>query len=483
MSSVLPEASAADASVAHTDLTATAAIEAMRRGDIKAEDYARSLLRRAAQLPSLNIFRTIDPETVIEAACEADKSRVRGQKLGALHGLPMPVKDSVNTKSLPTSNGTRALCDFVPADDAAVLKPLLAQGAILMGKTNLQELSYGWTGSNETFGAVRNPYDEAHVPGGSSGGSAAAVASRIAPLAVAEDTLGSIRIPATCCGLAGLRPTYGRYPGEGIMALTLDKFDQAGPLARTVEDLALFDRVVTGELNAISPTLLKGVRIGIARDYFFIDLDGEVERITNDALRKLRDAGAVLVEVNAPDIVKSASEIAFTIITYETLPSVNAFLEQQQTGLTFDVLLAKVGPGMQDVVKALAMAPNRPSQDAYEAVLIKREAFKLAVNRLYADHALTALAFPPIMTPPPKMGEETEVEIAGAKVPLSVALVRNIAVGSCASLSSLVLPAGMTSSGLPVGLEFDALPGKDRELLSIGMSLELALGSISSPRI
>src|SRR6202043_1542710 len=230
-----------------TDLTAVAAVTAMRNGDLKAEDYARALLERAQHLESLNAFRTLDKEMLLEAARAADKVRASGDAIGALHGLPIPVKDSVNSKALPTSNGTRALRDFRPKEDAGVLKSLLAQGGILMGKTNIHELSYGWTSNNEVFGPVHNPYDPTRVPGGSSGGSGAAVAARMAPLAVAEDTLGSIRVPATMCGLAGLRPSFGRYPGDGIMPLTDPKFDQAGPLARCVGDLGLFDAAVTGD--------------------------------------------------------------------------------------------------------------------------------------------------------------------------------------------------------------------------------------------
>jgi Asp-tRNA(Asn)/Glu-tRNA(Gln) amidotransferase A subunit family amidase len=166
-----------------TDLTAAAAVQAMLNGDMKAEDYARTLLDRAQALANLNAFRTLDRDMVLEAARSADKARAAGKTLGVLHGLPIPVKDSVNTKVLPTSNGTRALRDFKAKDDAAVLKPLLSQGAIVMGKTNLHELSYSWTSNNATFGAVRNPYDWQRIPGGSSGGSAAAVSARIAPLA------------------------------------------------------------------------------------------------------------------------------------------------------------------------------------------------------------------------------------------------------------------------------------------------------------
>ena len=162
--------------------------------------------------------------------------------------------------------------------DAAVLKPLLSQGAIVMGKTNLHELSYGWTSNNATFGSVRNPYDPQRVPGGSSGGSAAAVAARIAPLAIAEDTLGSIRVPASMCGLAGLRPSFGRYPDDGIMPLTVNKFDQVGPLARSVADLLLFDTAVTGERGQISEVPLEGTRIGVPPEYWS-GLDPEVDRV------------------------------------------------------------------------------------------------------------------------------------------------------------------------------------------------------------
>jgi Asp-tRNA(Asn)/Glu-tRNA(Gln) amidotransferase A subunit family amidase len=198
------------------------------------------------------------------------------------------------------------LRDFKPKDDAAVLKPLFAQGAILIGKTNLHELSSGWTSNNSIFGPVRNPYNRDHVPGGSSGGSGAAVSARIAPLAIAEDTLGCIRVPAAMCGIAGLRPTFGRYPDAGIMPLTGNKFDQVGALARSVADLSLFDRAVTGERGQITAASLQGVRIGISPEYFWSDLDPEVERVSNEALRKLSEAGATLVKAEIPEPAKVA---------------------------------------------------------------------------------------------------------------------------------------------------------------------------------
>jgi indoleacetamide hydrolase len=279
VTSMLPPrpVTAADASL--IELSATAATLAIRDGNIKAEDYARALLDRAQQLASFNAFRILDREVVLEAARNADRQRASGSQLGMLHGLPIPVKDSINTKSLPTSNGTRALANFKPKDDAAVLKPLFAQGAILMGKTNLHELSFGWTSNNPIFGPVRNPYDPTRVPGGSSGGSGVAVAARMAPLAIGEDTNGSIRHPSTNCRLTGFRPTFGRYPDAGIMPLT-DKFDQVGPLARSVGDIVLFDNVLVPNSAPISARPLTGVRIGISGEFLMRALDPEVERIS-----------------------------------------------------------------------------------------------------------------------------------------------------------------------------------------------------------
>lgn len=455
----------------------------MRRGDITAENYARDLLDRAQSLEQLNAFRTLNGEMVLEAARAADKARSAGAPLGVLHGLPVPVKDSVNTKSLPTSNGTRALRAFRPKDDAAILKPLFAQGAILMGKTNIHELSYGWTSNNGVYGPVRNPYDTNRVPGGSSGGSAAAVAARMAPLAVAEDTLGSIRVPATMCGLAGLRPTFGRYPGDGIMPLSINKFDQVGPLARSVADLALFDTVSSGTVTPIAATPLKGVRIGVSPEYFLSGLDAEVERVVDEAFLKLSNAGATLVWTEIPAIAKEAMGVTATIILYETMPSISAFLEEQGTGISFDAMLQEASEGLQGVFKAIVLPPNRPPQDVYESMLAKREQIRAEIQRYFQQQRIAALAFPPVMVPAPLIGEDAEVTIRGQKIPLFVAMARNTALGSCASMASLILPAGMTYTGLPVGLEFAALGGKDHELLALGLTLEKVLGSIPGPKI
>lgn len=466
-----------------TDLTAVGAVTAMRNGDIKAEAYARALLDRAQSLVSLNAFRALDREMVLEAARSADKRRGTGAKLGALHGLPIPVKDSVNTKALPTTNGTPALRNFRPKEDAAILKPLFAQGAILMGKTSIHELSYGHTTNNLAFGPTRNPYDTSRVPGGSSGGSAAAVAARMAPLAVAEDTFGSIRVPASFCGIAGLRPTVGRYPGAGVMPIT-PKWDTGGPVARTVADLILFDSVLMDNESVVAPRPLRGVRIGVA-DYLVGDLHPEVARVTTETLAKLESAGAVLVRADIPQEMRVGTELTRTVNVYETAANMSAFLKQHGAGISFDDLVSQASPDIQSLFRDRIVpgAPHAVTQEQYESAIAQLTTLREAVRRYFADHDVVLLAFPTVRMPPPLIGEDKEIEILGVKVPIRAAMGRNLGQGSCAGMPCLLLPAGMTSGGLPIGFEFDALPRQDRELLALGLSLEKALGLIPAPKI
>lgn len=466
-----------------TDLSAVDAVAAMRNGEIKAEAYARALLDRVAELQSLNAFRTMDREMVLEAARAADKKRATGAPLGTLHGLPIPVKDSVNTMALPTSNGTRALKDFRPKKDAAILEPLFAQGAILMGKTNIHELSYGHTTNNLAFGPTRNPYDTLRVPGGSSGGSGAAVAAHMAPLAVAEDTFGSIRVPASFCGIAGLRPSVGRYPGAGVMPIT-PRWDTAGPLARTVADLILFDSVVTADMSALAPKPLRAVRIGLA-DYFLSEVHPEVARVTMAAVRKLQSAGAELVWADVSDEIRVGTDLTRTVHLYETAANMSAFLAEHESGINFEDLVSQVSPDLQPLFRDRIVpgAPNGVSKEQYEAALAQLVPLREAVRRYFVDHDVSVLAFPAVRMPSPLIGEDKEIEILGQKVPIRAAMGRNLGQGSCAGMPCLVLPAGMSSNGLPIGLEFDALPGQDRDLLALGLSLEKALGQIPAPRI
>jgi indoleacetamide hydrolase len=466
-------------------LNAGEAVARMSRGELTAERYARVLLARCESLRALNAFITLEPSRVLEAARASDQHRHSGGKLGPLFGLPVPVKDSVNTRDYPTSAGTPALRNFQPAADAPIVKSLRAAGAIVLGKTNLHELSYGWTSNNLAFGAVHNPYDPRRIPGGSSGGTAAAVATHMAPLGVAEDTEGSIRVPAAMCGIAGFRPSTGRYPTRGCVPIT-PLFDQVGPHARSVSDLALFDSVAANDWRPLSPAPLKGVRFGIVADYWFTNLDEQVERLSRQALQRLRQAGAELVETELPGLRRLIELTTDAVQNHDVRVSLAQYLREYGTHLTFEQVVREASPDIQAIFRSdvLPGSPNFVSEQVYAAA---RDVHLPALRRLYRDYftrtGVAAIVFPATMAPPPPIGEDVTVDIGGRKVPFFTVVGRNIAPGSTAGLPGLVLPAGLTTNGLPVGIEFDGPAGADRALLAVGLSLERALGSIPAPPV
>ena len=468
-----------------TDLSAADAVRHMTHGALSAESYASALLARCASQRALNAFISFEPERVLEAARARDRERRAGAKLGPLFGLPIPVKDSVNTKDYPTTGGTPALRHFRPTEDAPVVAALRDAGAIVLGKTNLHELSYGWTSNNLAFGAVHNPYDLKRVPGGSSGGTAAAIAARLAPLGVAEDTEGSIRVPAAFCGIAGFRPTTGRYSTRGCIPIT-PLFDQIGPHARTVADLALFDSVVANDWSPLESKGLHGVRLGVVRDYWFRDLDPEVLRITDRALTRLQDAGAVLVEGAMPDLARLIELTTEPVQNHDVRLELARYLRLYGANVSFDELIAQASPDIAATFRSdvLPGGPNVTSEAAYAAA---RDQYLPTLRRLYQEYFsrshVAAMVFPATLVPPPLIGEETTIKTAdGRSLPFEVAVARNIAPGSTVGVPGLVLPAGLTRTGLPVALEFDAPASTDRALLGLGVSLQASLGPMPPPR-
>jgi indoleacetamide hydrolase len=469
-------------------LTANDAVAGLRRGDFTAERYAAALLQRCQAGAGLNAFITLRADQVLEAARECDRRRRAGAHIGPLHGLPIPIKDSINTRDLPTTAGTPALRHFQPQEDAPLVRTLRAAGAIVLGKTNLHELSYGYTSNNHAFGAIHNPYDPKHIPGGSSGGTAAAVAYHMAPLGIAEDTEGSIRVPAALCGIAGFRPTTGRYPTTGCVPIT-PLFDQLGPHARSVADLLLFDRVVTGTSKPAAPPRrlpLNSVRLGVIRSFFYSGLDPEVERIAEGALDKLRRAGCELVEGELPELPHLISLTTDPIQNHDVKPSLTRYLAEYHAGITFDTLLAQMSPDVRSLIDP-AITPGGADfvSDARYTQIVKVHwpALRGMYRDYFARSGVAAIVFPATILPAPLIGEENmEVEVRGRRMPLDVAMSRNIAPGSTTGLPGLVLPAGLTSEGLPVALEFDGPSGTDRALLVLGLALEAALGPIPAPR-
>jgi mandelamide amidase len=463
------------------DLSAVEAVAAIRRGEISAERFASALLARCAAAASLNAFVTLEPERVLDSARAADKRRASGARLGALHGLPIPIKDSVNTRDFPTSGGTAALRNFRPAVDAPLVARLREAGAIVLGKTNLHEISFGFTSASATTGVVHNPYDPSRIPGGSSGGSAAAVSARMAPLGVAEDTAGSIRVPAAMCGIVGFRPTTGRYPSQGVLPMTA-LFDQLGPHARNVDDVILFDATVTGDHMPLPPSPLHGVKLAVARAYYFANLDPEVDRIIGEAIRRLQDAGAAIVDVEIPGLAELVNKAALPIILHDLAPSIATYLKSLNARVSVDEVFRKLGPEV--AAKLAAMTSIKPSDAEYRAlVTVVRPALQERLATAFKATGASAIVFPTTPVPAVALTQGPMIAVGGADVPFEPYCGRNVIPGSTAGLPGLVLPAGLTRGGLPVGIEFDGPAGSDRFLLALGRSLERALGPIPAPRL
>jgi Asp-tRNA(Asn)/Glu-tRNA(Gln) amidotransferase A subunit family amidase len=487
--SVMPGAAAFSARDSLTELSAAEAVSMIQHGDIRAEAYSRALLDRCSQLRDLNAFISMDRDAVLEAAQRIDQERNRGKQLGVLAGLPVPLKDSIGTTSLPTTCGTRSLRSFRPKDDAAVWQRLSQGGAILLGKTNLHEMSLGWTSANQAYGPVRNPYDPSRIPGGSSGGTAVAVSARMAPAGIGEDTNGSIRVPAAMCGIAGLRPTHGRYPSAGVMPLA-PSLDTVGPMARRVSDLCLLDSVVTGDPIVTSPMELNGVRFGVSREHYFTNLDSSVQQVIEAVLARLRDAGAVIVEAEIPDLAALTGKVTVALVYYEARRSISRFLAEQDAPVDFAGLVSELSPEIRKQVDDWVVegAPNEISEQAYRDAIEKyRPALQETWRSFFAEHRVAAVISPVVRMPAPQLPQSLtspgfDVEINGTVVPARVAFARNIAPSSSAGLPSVVLPAGMVS-GLPIGIELDGPVASDRDLLSLALAVERVIHLNLAPKI
>jgi len=466
------------------NLSAVQAVGAIRRGDITAEHYAQFCLMRAEALSELNAFITLDPARVLEAAREADKRRATGAALGALHGLPLAVKDNIDTAGIPTTAGTPALRNHRPSADAPIMTTLYAAGAILLGKTGMHELAFGYTSNNAAFGAARNPYDPGRIPGGSSGGTAVAIAARMTPAGLGTDTVGSVRVPAALCGIAGLRPSAGRYPAAGIVPLS-HTGDTAGPMARFVADLVILDSVITGDASPVEPVALKGLRLGVPRAYYWADLDDEVERIANAALAKLVKAGAEPVEIELAPLPGDAFKTrrCRSIQLFELRADLTRYLAEQAPGIMFgDVAASIASPPVKTGFERFVLGPDAPTRELYDSALREyRPGLQAAFAEVFAQR-VDAIVFPMTQVPALAIGEDVEFEVKGNKFPV-LYLGRNADPGTCAGLPGICLPAGLTKANLPVGFALDAPVGADRRLLGIGLGVEQVLGRIPAPPV
>ncbi len=483
----LPRASAAPSTPAEIiELSATGAVDLIRRGDLTAERYAGALLAQLHAHQNLNTVTYIDEGRLLEAARAVDQARAAGKPLGPLAGLPVMLKDNINTVGFPTTAGAPFLKGYRPKANAPLADNLYRNGAILFAKSNMHELAMGSTSANLTFGAVKNPYDLARIPGGSTGGGAAALAARIVPAAFGTDTSGSCRMPAHFCGVAGFRPSNPKgqsaYPVEGIVPNVLD-YDIPGPLARTVADIALIHAAVTGAAVPAAADL-HGVRIGVPRAYFWESLDPDLEAAMNAALDTLRQAGATVVDVDLGDIVKASLPLIGVLNAEGKRVDLAAFLAREVPNISMADAIA--GVAGKPLRARLQSAVDKPA--GAEAVQKARAAMD-DLGRQYdaacRGQNVMAIAFPAVPVPAPLLPTEGDAlpakfEINGRTYADNIVL-RNSLPAPFYRVPALTIPAGLVPGGLPVGLELNGLAGEDTRLLAAGMAIETVLGPTPPP--
>ncbi|UPK23364.1 amidase family protein [Bradyrhizobium sp. 131] len=461
-----------------TDLTSlglAAAAAAVGNGDITSEVYTTALLQRARALAELNAFITIDEVAVLEAARDADKARAAGSAAPLL-GVPLGVKDSYLTKGLPTSLGVEGLSHFVPREDADAVRAIKGAGALVFGKNNLVEMSYGLTGHNARYGQVKNPHARDRVSGGSSSGSAASVAAGLVPASLGGDTVGSIRVPASFCGVVGFKPTTGRWPRYGVAPIS-HTLDTTGVFARSVEDCILVDQVVTGEEAAefSDGYGLKGARLAFAPQQFLDLVDSEVETRFRAVVRRLQEAGAEVVEVDLGEDFNALVQTAtWGIFAHETMGAVSEFLRRHDIPTTFEAIYEGLKPQLRQAWGHIVLpgGAGATSAEAYQTALnVSRPEIQRRLNAAFVSRGAQVILQPTTPCTAPLIAEQATVHIAGQEVSY-LALANHTVSASSVGLPGISLPVGLSRAGLPIGLELDAPLGSDRGLLHLARGIE-----------
>jgi aspartyl-tRNA(Asn)/glutamyl-tRNA(Gln) amidotransferase subunit A len=457
-----------DLEIASMSLAEMAALVQSRK--LTPLELTESYLRRIERLnPRLNAYVTVTAERARADAQRATEEIAAGNYRGPLHGMPIALKDLYDTAGIRTAGGAKILFDRVPAADSTAARRLRDAGTVLLGKLNTHELAFGVTTVNPHFGTTRNPWNLDCIPGGSSGGSGAAIAAGLAAATTGTDTGGSIRIPASLCGCVGLKPTYGRVSKAGVLPLSW-VFDHAGPITATVEDAALmlgalagYDpddfstaAVPVGDYVAELRAGVHGLRIGVPRNYFFDRLDDEVRAATEQALEVLRGLGASLDPVDVPDFGPVALP-AFGVVIAELLELYGEQFRSRPEDFGADV--------------AAILAQGAPDGISLAAVLRMTYGLTEAMRRVLTDVDVLVTATTPVAATP--IGQEL-VAYGGTQEPLIFALIRCTLPFNLTRLPALSLPCGFTRAGLPIGLQIAGRPFEEAVVLRAGHAYEQA---------
>jgi aspartyl-tRNA(Asn)/glutamyl-tRNA(Gln) amidotransferase subunit A len=444
-------------------LTLKQASELLRRKTASPVDLTQACLKRIGTYnPTLNAFITVTRDQAMEAAHAMEAEQRRGKWRGPLHGIPIALKDNIDTAGIRTTAASELFKDRVPSGDAEVVRRLKNAGAILLGKTNLHEFAYGGSSSVSYFGPVHNPWALDRVPGGSSGGSAAATAAGLCFGSLGTDTAGSVRIPASYCGIVGFKPTYGRVSNRGVVPLSWT-LDHVGPLCRTVEDAALMLGVIAG-YDELDPSTAETpvpdyrsafkmqaskLRLGIPRTPFFDGVDPEIAKAVDAGIEVLRKLTATVGEITLPSVGIGMDDI------YTNVRSVEAYTYHAQW-ITESPEKYQAATRQRIIQNAADVKTPAYAQARRQLDLLRRE-----IKNIFASMDL--LITPTLPSPP--------VLIAQGANPTAVSI-RNTSPFNVLGLPAISVPCGFTTSGLPIGFQIVGAPFAESKVLALAHGYE-----------
>lgn len=498
------------------ELTITQAHEGLAKKEFSAIELCKAFLDRIGKLDiKIKAFLTVTPELALEQAKKVDDQITVEREISVLSGIPVCIKDNILLKDVRCTAGSKILENYIAPYDATVVKKLKESGAVILGKTNLDEFAMGSSTENSGFFPTHNPHDLTRVPGGSSGGSAAAVAAGMSLCALGSDTAGSIRQPAAFCGIVGFKPTYGAVSRYGLVAMACS-FDQIGSIARSVEDARILFEAISGkdELDSTSveskacpapkrsfwcevesrkskvntpPSTLRiqNLRIGIPKEYFVEGIDKEVKESVRAAIKKFEQAGAKILEISLPHTEYSVpayyiitpSEISANLARYDGIkfgysvakPQIATDKKRMATNTLLDVYLKSRGQGFGDEVRRRIMIGTYAlSVGYYDAYYLRAQKVRRLIIHDFdeAFKKVDAILTPTAPTPAFKIGEKIDDPVSMYLCDVFTGPV------NLAGLCALSLPCGKTKAGLPIGLQIIGKRFEDEKILEIGKIFE-----------
>ncbi len=435
--------------------------KAFKEKQLSPSEVTKTLLERIEQVnPTLNAYITVTAERALENAAQAEQEIATGHWRGPLHGIPIGLKDLIYTKNVRTTMGSEIYRDYVPDYDATVVEKLEQAGAIIIGKLNTHQFAYGPTGDRSAFGAVKNPYDTSKMSGGSSSGSGAAVAAALCFAALGTDTGGSIRIPSSCCGIVGMKPTFGLVSKYGVYPLSWT-LDHVGPMTRTVLDNALLLNVLAGydardpysvkadaqDYTRLIGQSIRGTVIGVPSSYYFEDVQEEVEQQVRNALNAFEELGAEIRVIDLPHIRQYA--LAQQIILRSEAYAVHEALLREHPD-QYDL----------EVRERLLTGQDEKAHAYIHAQQLKHAAVEEFMHALKQADVMVAPTLPIL---PPDIGQR-QVSIQGNEEHVRAALTRLTGPTNFTGLPSLSVPCGFSASGLPIGMQLIGRPFDEANL-------------------